>query len=323
MRRKGFGVTFGFLLIFIFLLLPMRGNTVTMSENNSPSINTLAMISASTAVEAVQVEPGRIDMRQLEDKALDTEEKILTLLTFNMRSANNQEGSVDLEQIILEIRETGAQIIGLQEVERMMPRSGYKDQARIIAEELDYYYYYGGNINILGVQYGNAFLSKYPILEAKNHKLPKELLEPRGLIEALIDVEGTPYHVYVTHLGLNAQERDRQISYISKFVADKEENVILMGDFNNRPDSPEMDNLDGRMVDSAAQLGLDGQYTYSYRNDSPNVRIDRIYTMDNIVLKGHESKVSAVSDHNRVITQILHKVNPKGGVNNILANTNN
>jgi uncharacterized membrane protein YgaE (UPF0421/DUF939 family) len=96
------------------------------------------------------------ELSEEQDSQVTQEEKILTLLTFNIHSANDQDGEVALEQIIEEIRETDAQLVGLQEVEHNMPRSNYQDQARLIAEALGYHYYYGENINILGVQYGNA-----------------------------------------------------------------------------------------------------------------------------------------------------------------------
>ncbi|HHY82173.1 MAG TPA: hypothetical protein GX505_05770 [Clostridiales bacterium] len=254
------------------------------------------------------------------DESTEDEEQVLTLLTFNIHSANNADGSIQLEQIIEEIKETGAQIIGLQEVERMMPRSGYQDQAKVIAEKLGYYYYYGGNINILGVQYGNAFLSKYPILEASNHKLPREMIEPRGLIEALIDVEGVPYHIYVTHLGLDPEERRKQVIYINDLISRKEGRVLLLGDFNNRPNSREMENLDSRMVDSAAALGYNDEYTYSNWDNLSKVRIDRIYASDNIKLKSHRVMPSLISDHKRVLTQIVHEILPIEGIYETAAN---
>jgi endonuclease/exonuclease/phosphatase family metal-dependent hydrolase len=282
----------------------MRGDADQKSfapgTGRSASMAALAAVSSNAEEEAAVVKPGRIVM--------EPSEEIITLLTFNIHSANNQEGTVELDQIIEEIKETDAQIIGLQEVERMMPRSGYKDQTKIIADALGYQYYYGSNINILGVQYGNAFLSKYPILFADNHQLPKELLEPRGFIEASIDVEGTPYHVFVTHFGLNAEERNKQVSFINEYISQRDGNVLLLGDFNSRPDSPEMSGLDSRMADSAAVLGSEDQYSYSLYNEEPSIRIDRIYVSDNIELKWNEAKPSTVSDHMRVVTQIVHKI---------------
>jgi len=190
----------------------------------------------------------------------------------------------------------------------MMPRSGFKDQAKAIAEALGYNYVYGSNINVLGVQYGNAFLSKYPIIEKNNHRLPRELMEPRGVLGVTIDIMNNPFHVFVTHLGLNASEREKQVTAINDMLAEKEGPVILMGDFNNQGDSEEMLKLDSRMVDSALALGKNDLNTYSFHSEESNVRVDRIYTSEDIELKDHEVLPSKVSDHRRVITRILQKI---------------
>jgi len=331
MKHKGYWAI-GVLVMLLTFITKADAGYRRIDYNTADTINP-ASIAVATDADVTEVEPGRIPVEAVENAIPDTlneteeydenDEKVLTLLTFNIHSANNIEGSVQLEQIIEEIRETGAHIIGLQEVERLMPRSGYQDQARIIAEELGYYYYYGGNINILGVQYGNAFLSKYPILEVSNHKLPREMLEPRGLIEATVDVDGTMYHIYVTHLGLDSEERRNQIKYINDLIAQKEGNILLLGDFNNNPDSSEMAILDPRMTDSAAAMEQDNEYTYSNWDELLKVRIDRIYYSDNINLISHMVMPSQVSDHKRVITQISGEIIPSEGIYEVLSNSDN
>ncbi len=326
MIRRGVWV---FLSFFVLLAIGIRTDAVVHKAHNQESESTvvLAPLVMQNVEDAVKVEPEYTPTDNPQQKSQNSqeidEELILTFLTFNIHSANNQAGNVTLEQIIEEIKETDAQIIGLQEVENRMPRSDYKDQARLIAEELGYHYYYGENINILGVQYGNALLSKYPIIDAQNHKLPKKLLEPRGLIEARIDVEGTPYHVYVTHLGLNPVERDMQIDYINEQVSKREGNIFILGDFNNHPDSEEMQKLDTFMVDSAAALDKCDLFTFTNWIETPKERIDRIYVSEQIDLKHHEVMLSEVSDHRRVITQIVHKTQTGEGIYNAVANKDN
>lgn len=334
MKHKGFGL----IIYIVSLIFVISGDSlIHTSGKYQNTAFVAAAIEVKNHVQTMQVEPGKVPIEHtlqqtqvpttptshqsastetelLEGNKSTNDLNTLTLMTFNIRSANNENGSVELDKILEEIREAEADIIGLQEVERMMPRSGYQDQARIIAEELGYHYYYGGNINILGVQYGNALLSKYPILKASNHRLPKERLEPRGMIEADIDVDGSIWHVYVTHLGLNSKERNKQINYINQLVSHRSGNILLMGDFNNHPDSWEMDLLDERLVDSAAALNCFDHYTFTWRGDTPNVRIDRIYLSENIDLLSHEVKPSAVSDHERVLTQILLNMLQEEGI---------
>jgi endonuclease/exonuclease/phosphatase family metal-dependent hydrolase len=350
MKQRGVWVT---LTTVLLLLLGLSGDsTFSCFDRYQHSGFVAAGLELNSNLETIEVEPGRIAMErtlqqpqssvlsnsssmlsnesnvlagtlEVDMTGLDgnmDEPLLLTLLTFNIRSANDKNGSMKLEEIIKEIRETDAHIIGLQEVERMMPRSGYRDQARLIAEELGYHYYYGENINIFGVQYGNALLSKYPILEADNHKLPKEKLEPRGMIEADIDINGVILHVYATHLGLNALERNKQVHYINGILSQREGNILLLGNFNNRPGSEEMSILDDRMTDSAAVLNRLDQYTFAWKSTTPNVRLDRIYTSDNIKLQHHEVQPSAVSDHKRVLTQIQVNILPEEGIQQEVTN---
>ncbi len=319
MKQRGFWVI---LILCLLLVIGVSGDTHVHKDNgqrSKPAV-ALASIPMQTDEEVLEVERSRIPINTSQGEPLGISKEQEAPTELELQEDLLQEGNVMLEQIVEEIRDTDAQIIGLQEVEHKMPRSNYQDQARLLAEALGYHYYYGGNINILGVQYGNALLSKFPIVNTQNHKLPKKMLEPDGLIEAEVDVDGISYYVYVTHLGLNPVERNLQIQYINEQLAQREGNILIFGDFNNNPDSDEMQLLDYLMIDSAAALNKGDLYTFSNWGDTAEERIDRIYISDQIDLKNHEVKPSAVSDHRRVITQIVHKIQAGEGIYNALAN---
>ena len=54
-----------------------------------------------------------------------------------------------------------------------MPRSKFKDQAKEIADALGYNYVYGETINILGIQYGNAILVNFLLLNMRIKNRPR------------------------------------------------------------------------------------------------------------------------------------------------------
>ncbi|HPT78863.1 MAG TPA: endonuclease/exonuclease/phosphatase family protein [Candidatus Atribacteria bacterium] len=302
MLSKGFRV-FGTVLLFIFSMLALSGGGVKITENEHAVFAQLAAGGGGTA-EKPGIKPVRIPLdisRQEEAKKMV---KTLTFLSFNIHSAIDMNGDVKLDDIIEEIRGSGADVIGLQEVERFMPRSGYKDQIKLIAEALGYFYYYGGNLNILGARYGNAVLSKYPIMASDNLKLPKNKLEPRGLIEAEIDVDGIEIKVFVTHLGLDAKERMKQIRFINDRIAQNSKRTIFMGDFNNRLDSPEMEHLSPDLADAAVFMSRDDQSTYSLYQETPSFRLDRIYVSQDLSIVDYTILPSQVSDHARVIVTV-------------------
>lgn len=246
----------------------------------------------------------------------------LIIMTFNICHGVNQQNKESLDLIIESIRKTQAQIIGLQEVDRFMPRSGFKDQAKEIADALGYYYVYGETINILGVKYGNAIISQFPILEHENIGLPGSSVEVRGLLGAKIDVEGSLYQVYTTHLGLNAKDRKQQIQAINLSIEGIKEPLILMGDFNGEPFNEEMAQLSPMIVDMAMETQKENVYTYAFYSDFPNTRIDRIYVSRDIEIIDHFVLESKASDHSMVLGIISIKPRAKEGLIVFVGNNN-
>src|SRR5690606_41159357 len=56
--------------------------------------------------------------------------------------------------------------------------------------------------------------------------------EPRGMLRAVVDVDGSPLTVYVTHLGLDARERDGQRRQIVDRLRGTDGPFVLLGDMN-------------------------------------------------------------------------------------------
>ena len=303
--KKGFFILGALMLLLVFSGAAFLSRPLIRKSEVPAGFLPLKLTHAPVQRELAEEDsvPDVIDLEAEETEGAN-QSRALSILSFNIRSGNDADGNHALNSIMEEIRETGADIIGLQEVERMMPRSGFVDQAKTIAEALGYHFFYGGNLNVLGVQYGNALLSRFPIVAAQNHRLPRVLLEPRGIIEAAVDVQGSPVHVYITHLGLNARERIRQLAAINELVAQQKGPLILMGDFNNLPDSGEKVELDPRLVDTAAALGLHNAHTFAFYSNAPDVRIDRIYVSDDMVPLSHEVLPTRTSDHMRVLSKV-------------------
>ena len=74
---------------------------------------------------------------------------------------------IDYDLIANTIRDCGADIVGLQEIRNRGTRPGYEPQAQILAEKLGFHVYFAQAIGFAGDKpYGNALLSRYPILSA-------------------------------------------------------------------------------------------------------------------------------------------------------------
>lgn len=269
---------------------------------------TLALLLAVTAAAlALAVSGG--DAGGQEPVAPDRE---LTVMTYNIHHAVGVDGELDLERIAGVIRSQEAEIIGFQEVDRhWSARSDFQDQAKELAGMLDMHYVYGANLDLEPAepgqprrQYGTAILSEYPILESGNTLLPRpEGGEQRGLLEALINVEGVPARVYNTHLQHNsAVEREAQVEAIMDHVGEFEEPSILMGDLNARPDAPELQPLYTRFEDAWAEGGKGPGYTYSA--EVPDRRIDYVLISPDVSVSEARVPHTLASDHLPVVAEL-------------------
>ncbi|MGI9499346.1 MAG: endonuclease/exonuclease/phosphatase family protein [Geminicoccaceae bacterium] len=141
----------------------------------------------------------------------------MKIVTYNIQYGVGKDERLDLERIADEL--AGADIIGLQEVDRFWKRGGEVDQAETLAEMLaDYYWVYASGMNVDASyrddsgklinrrrQHGDMVLSRYPILSTRSWPLPAKGSITRHsmhatLLEAVIDAPGGALRIYNVHL---------------------------------------------------------------------------------------------------------------------------
>lgn len=237
----------------------------------------------------------------------------LAVMTYNIHHGVGVDDRLDLDRIAAVIQDSGAGVVGLQEVDNhWSSRSNFEDQARLLAERLGMHYVYAANLDLEPAepgqprrQYGTAILSKYPILESENTLLPRpQGGEQRGLLEALVNVRGVPVRVYNTHLQHNSQvERTAQVAAIMEHIGETEEPSILVGDLNARPDAPEMQPLYTRFDDAWVEGGEGPGYTLPA--EAPNSRIDYILVTPDIQVQDARVLDTLASDHRPVVSNVL------------------
>ena len=230
-------------------------------------------------------------------------------MSFNIHNGADSADDLDLAATADAIRSSGAQIIGLQEVDRRKSRrSDFVDQSAWLAHRLGMYSTFGANVDrkprrgqTERSQYGTAILSKYPILSARNHLLKnvryaKDPSEQRGLLEAIIDLDGVSVGFYTTHLDHKRSEQRRgQIRQIMGILEASQRPTILVGDFNAIPGAPEMHPITHEFTDALTAVGLTP--AYSFPADDPTRRIDYILTRGPIVERGANVVDTDSSDH--------------------------
>ncbi len=165
----------------------------------------------------------------------------LRVLTYNIHHGQGTDGKLDLERIAKVIRSVQPDLVALQEVDQRANRSKSVDQVGELARLTSMNGVFGGNIDLPGGKYGNAFLSRFPIQKHQNHPLPRfDDSEQRGVLEVVVVLPGhdQPLIFLATHLDHRrpARERIASAEAINKLIAERSP-ALLAGDINDDPGS--------------------------------------------------------------------------------------
>ncbi len=161
----------------------------------------------------------------------------LRIATYNVHKCRGLDRRVRPERIAAVLREVNADVIALQEVIGHSGPAAERNQPRVIAELLgDYSCHFGENRRIRGAPYGNAILSRLPVLRSRNYDLTRAGRERRGCLRADIAFAGGVVHVFNVHLGTSLFERRHQarrlLSDAILRAVDLEGPSVVVGDFN-------------------------------------------------------------------------------------------
>lgn len=241
----------------------------------------------------------------------------LRVMTYNIYGARatSPANAADLDAIAEVIRRQSPDFVTLNEVDVFTNRTG-KDvhQARDLAEKLGMEWHFSKAIDRDGGEYGDAVLSKYPILEKRSYRLPCAAEQPgedRSLCVIRVQIDGKDLYVASTHLDHLSGDASRlvQATEIRRIRdTELEGDLILCGDLNAIPSS----NVIATMTSFLTNTGPIDQYTFP--SDDPSRKIDYImyapiehFGVQNcqVVSRG-DQQVGGVdaSDHRPVIADI-------------------
>lgn len=214
------------------------------------------------------------------DKAvIPPQGKTLRVMTYNIYGARatSPANAADLDAIAEVIRRQDPDFVTLNEVDVFTERSGKSvHQARDLAEKLGMEWHFSKAIDISGGQYGDAVLSKYPILETFSYTLPCAAEQPgedRSLCVIRVEIDGKSLYVASTHLDHLSGDASRMVQAAEIRTICSTEltgDMILCGDLNAVPSS----NVIATMTSFLTAAGTIDQYTYP--SDDPTRKIDYI-----------------------------------------------
>jgi endonuclease/exonuclease/phosphatase family metal-dependent hydrolase len=154
----------------------------------------------------------------------------LTIATYNIHGAVGCDRRFEPARIVQVLREMDADIVALQEV----PLGGlqFPNVLTMLRHATGFHGVEAPTFDIAYRRYGNAVLSRYPIVDTRAINLSFGKREPRGALDADIDCHGHPLRVVATHLGLRPAERRDQIRRLLQVFDTDRMPVILLGDVN-------------------------------------------------------------------------------------------
>jgi endonuclease/exonuclease/phosphatase family metal-dependent hydrolase len=258
--------------------------------------------------------------------------------TYNIHYGVGADGKYDVARIADAV--AGADIVCLQEVTRGFPDNGHADHTAEIGKRLNRYYrFHGpmeadastvaadGTITSRRRSFGNAIVSRWPILWSRGVMLPKTRSGDtfdlqRGYIEAVVAAPSGPLRVYCTHLShVAATHRLPQIAALMEAV-DRAADVgatwdaaalptflfqepplpvpvsaIVAGDFNFTPAHPEYPRATQSLKDAWRVAGNAEENVESCPGDG---RIDHVFVTPDLAAKVKRAWIdtgTVASDH--------------------------
>ncbi|MFT7486617.1 MAG: endonuclease/exonuclease/phosphatase family metal-dependent hydrolase [Candidatus Paceibacteria bacterium] len=170
------------------------------------------------------------------------EARPLRVLAYNIKHGLGMDGKLDLERVAQLIQSFDPDIVTLQEVDNGCSRSGGVQQAAWLAEACGMYSAFGAFMPYQGGEYGMAVLSRHPILDSHNLRLP-DGSEPRTALGIRVATTQGELIVCGIHLYNTEIERMQQATVLTDHFAEANCPVILAGDFNSEPGSVVMEYL--------------------------------------------------------------------------------
>lgn len=215
---------------------------------------------------------------------------MLRVCTFNIHGGTDQARRPSLPAIGDTLAACGADVVLLQECDRFLPRSGFRDQAAWLARRLGYpVCHFYGRLGAGPVSFGNAVLARGRTVSAR-HRVPLTGGgEPRGAA-AVEFSDGLT--VYSVHLGLGADWRTEQLADLARHLALRSAPLLVGGDFNARLDAPEVAAFLG-------ETGLTplGEDVPTFPADSPEHRIDFLFGLGLVSTRAGTTADPRSSDH--------------------------
>lgn len=222
----------------------------------------------------------------------------LRVLTYNIHHGVGEDGRLDLARLAAVIAAAHPDLVALQEVDVGVRRSQALDEASELGRLTGMHALFGVAMPHDGGEYGEAVLSRAPILASAVHPLPHRAgSEPRAALAIRVrPFPNRPELVFVaTHLDHQEDAADRlmQVRELLRVIGEEARPLLLAGDLNARPDTAELAAFH-EFVDAGAAAGA------TFPSSAPDRRIDYVLLREKTPWRVVETRVideRIASDH--------------------------
>lgn len=241
----------------------------------------------------------------------------LRVLCYNIHYGQGMDGEYDVARLAEVIKAAKPDLVALQEVDVGVKRSGRVHQLQKLGELTGLTARYGPTQHYEGGLFGNAVLTRLPILDEHIQPLPyteatPELQTyPRGALVITVQApDGKPLRFISTHFQHNVPEdRVEEAKAINTLFAAESDHqrTILAGDFNATPDAEPISILEQRWTHA-----IDEARAPSAPSVTPKSRIDYVFFRAATEFRVVSSEVlpeAMASDH-RPVLAVLELLQP-------------
>ena len=219
---------------------------------------------------------------------------MIKLMTYNICRTEGMDGVKSVQRIADVIKESGAQIVCLQEV-----TSNQINQPVELAARLGMNYGFQKNITEGDGHYGTALLTSFEIINEKHYSLTS-VDEQRGAHEVGIQTPDGYLTVFCTHLGLEEEERIKQTCELADIVNAVIGPKVVCGDFNEEINAPGV----AAFIKNTSLVDADPSGALTFDSVNPDRRIDMIFCSPSIKVESINVINTQASDHMPLIVEL-------------------
>lgn len=244
--------------------------------------------------------------------AAAAEPHVLRVLCYNIHYGQGMDGEYNLQRLAEVIQAAQPDLVALQEVDVGVRRSGQVHQLQKLGELTGLTARFGPTQHYEGGLFGNAVLTRLPILDELIQPLPyteatpERTTYPRGALAVTVRApDGRPLRFVSTHFQHNVEEdRVVEAKAVNALFADPADGLrtILAGDFNATPEAEPI-----RILQERWQHAIDAARAPSAPSVNPKSRIDYIFYRGSAAFRvlGSEVLPEAMASDHRPVLAIL------------------